>query len=74
VSGLMRCQFRPNLATDVLPLADRYHDPHPAADLDDPTARLTVREHGGAPTVDVPRSAWRFARRDGDRRCGARDP
>jgi hypothetical protein len=67
VAGLIRCQFRPNVATDVLPLADRYHHPHPAADLDDPTARLTVRAHGGAPVTVVPRSAWRFARREGDR-------
>src|SRR5439155_108143 len=31
------------------------------ADLDDPAARLTVREHAGAPAVALPRSAWRFA-------------
>ena len=31
--------------------------------LDDPAARLTVREHAGAPATAMPRSAWRFARR-----------
>lgn len=67
VSGLVRCQFRPNVATDVLPMADRYHHPYPAADLEDAAARLTVRAHGGAPVEVVPRSRWRFARRDGDR-------
>ncbi len=67
VTGLLRCEFRPNLAADVLPLADRYHIPYPTADLDDPAARLTVREHIGAAEVEVPRSAWRFARCDGDR-------
>jgi hypothetical protein len=67
VTGSLRCQFRPNVATDVLPMADRYHHPYPAADLEDPTAQLTVRAHGGAPTEALPRSAWRFAKRDGDR-------
>ena len=60
VSGLVRCEFHPNLPADVLPLADRYHIPNPVAELDDPTARLTVREHNGAAPVAVPRSAWRF--------------
>ena len=63
LSGLVRCEFRPNGPIDVLPMADRYHIPHPAAELDDPLARLTVREHAGAPATAVPRSAWRFARR-----------
>jgi hypothetical protein len=64
--GLVRCEFRPNTPADVLPMADRYHIPHPAAELDDPAARLTVREHAGAPATAVPRSAWRFARRRDD--------
>jgi hypothetical protein len=63
VSGLVRCEFRPNTPVDVLPMADRYHIPHPAAELDDPAARLTVREHAGAPATAVARTAWRFARR-----------
>src|SRR5919106_1755867 len=67
VSGWVRCEFRPNTATDVLPLADRYHLPQPAAELDDPAARLTVREHSGAPATAVARTAWRFARRQDDR-------
>jgi hypothetical protein len=63
VSGLVRCEFRPNSTVEVLPMADRYHIPHPTAELDDPAARLTVREHAGAPATAVPRTAWRFARR-----------
>ena len=62
VSGRVRCEFRPNGHVDALPLADRYHIPHPAADPDEATAELTVREHGGAAAVLVPRRAWRFAR------------
>jgi len=60
VSGLVRCEFRPNLPADTLPLADRYHIPNPVAELDDPAARLTVREHNGAAPTAVPRTAWRF--------------
>jgi hypothetical protein len=60
VSGRVRCEFRPNVATEVLPLADRYHIPHPVADVDDPEAALTVREHAGAPAVAIPRARWRF--------------
>jgi hypothetical protein len=56
----VRCEFRPNARVDVLPLADRYHIPHPVARLDDPEAELQVREHADAPAVTVPRSAWRF--------------
>ena len=60
VSERMRCEFRPNARVDALPLADRYHIPHPVARLDDPEAELHVREHGDAPAATVPRSAWRF--------------
>ena len=60
ISGPVRCLWRPNLRAVTLPLADRYHIPHPTADLDDPGARLTVCDHAGAPAVAVPRTAWRF--------------
>ncbi len=60
ISGPVRCLWRPNLRAATLPLADRYHIPHPTADLDDPDARLTVCDHVGAPAVAVPRRAWRF--------------
>jgi hypothetical protein len=60
VSGLARCEFRPNVHASVLPLADRYHVPCPTTDVADPGARLTVREHVAAPEVAIPRAAWRF--------------
>ncbi len=60
IGGPVRCEWRPNVLTGVLPLADRYHVPHPAADLDDPDARLTVREQNCAPAVAIARTAWRF--------------
>ncbi len=60
VSERVRCEFHPNARVGVLPLADRYHIPHPVARLDDPEAELHVREHAGADAVPVPRAAWRF--------------
>src|SRR6266540_2484388 len=61
ITGLVRCEWRPNARVETLPLADRYHIPHPTMDLTDPDARLTVREHRGAAAVEVARGAWRFA-------------
>jgi hypothetical protein len=60
VSGRVRCEFRPNARVDVLPLADRYHIPHPVACLDDAEAELRVREHADGAAVTVPRADWRF--------------
>ena len=60
VTGLVRCEFRPNLPVRQLPMADRYHIPQATVALDDPQARLTVREHAGAERVTVPRATWRF--------------
>src|SRR5215831_15501412 len=62
VSGRVRCEFRPNVHAASLPLADRYHIPHPVDRPDDPEHELTVRGHTGAPEMPVPRSAWRFGR------------
>jgi len=60
VTGLVRCEFRPNLPARQLPLADRYHIPQPTLALDDPEARLHVSEDAGAEPVLVPRASWRF--------------
>jgi len=61
VSERVRCEFRPNSRVAVLPLADRYHIPHPVARPDDPgDAELHVRDHADAPAVPLPRGAWRF--------------
>jgi len=60
VSERLRCEFRPIARVDRLPLADRYHVPHPVSRPDDPEAELHVRDHGDAPATTLPRSAWRF--------------
>jgi len=61
ISGPVLCEWRPNARVETLPMADRYHIAQPTADLDDPAARLTVREHAGAPAVAIARAAWRFS-------------
>jgi hypothetical protein len=43
-------------------LSDRGHVPYPAADLDEATAVLTVRDAPDAEPQVIPRSRWRFAR------------
>ena len=58
--GFVRCRLRPNEPSESLPLADRYHTPNAAVDLNDPQAWMTMREHGGAEVKPVPRLAWRF--------------
>ncbi len=60
VTGFVRCRLRPNEPAESLPLADRYHLPNAALDLNDPQAWMTSRAHGGAAVVNVPRSAWHF--------------
>ena len=60
VTGLVRCELRPNNRVEKLPLADRYHTPYPVLDVADSEARVTVHEHDGAAPVELPRSAWRF--------------
>ena len=62
IQGQALCEFQPNwLERDHL-LANRVHRPYPAADLDDPTARLLVRDTPRGPRTEIPRERWRFAR------------
>lgn len=41
---------------------DFRHQPYPAADVDDPTAVMTVRDWFDGPRTIIPRDRWRFAR------------
>jgi hypothetical protein len=67
IEGQMLCEFQPNRATHDILLANRVHQPYPAAGLDQPDAQLTVREWWGGPRTTIPRDRWRFARDDGGR-------
>lgn len=62
VSGNVLCQWWPNAATPTLLLADRTHQPYPAADVIERKAILTVREHEHAPRQTIAREQWQFAR------------
>jgi Alpha/beta hydrolase domain len=62
VSGNVLCQWWPNAATPTLLLADRTHQPYPAADVMEREAILTVREHEHAPRQTIAREEWQFAR------------
>lgn len=62
ISGKVLCQWWPNAATPVLLLADRVHHPYPTADVGDPEATLSVRDHENAPRHEIPRHRWQFAR------------
>jgi len=60
VTGVVRCEWCPVKHVSQLPLADRYHVPQPTVDVDDPGARLLVRENTEAAASEIPRTAWKF--------------
>lgn len=62
VEGLVRVDRVMWSPTQVMPLGHLKHLPYPAADLDDPRHRLTVRTGPLARRRTVPRDRWRFAR------------
>jgi len=60
--GQAYIQYQLTRPARALLLSDAGHQPLPAADLDDPTATLTVREHPDGPPTAIDRALWRFAR------------
>ncbi len=62
IQGQILVQFQPNERSYNRLLADRVHQPYPAADINDPNAVLTVRDWPGGPRTTIPRDQWRFAR------------
>src|SRR5688500_11770323 len=79
IQGEILIQFQPNerhayqhLSHESLhprPGLSRFfrRKPYPAADVNDPAARLTVRETDYGERTEVPRSQWRFAREEDGR-------
>jgi Alpha/beta hydrolase domain len=67
IAGQIAVTFQLDVRSHVQLLADRLHRPHPAQDLNDRTAMLTVQEHEDAPPQTVPRHQWAFARLQGER-------
>jgi hypothetical protein len=64
VSGTTIVRFQPNEHRRSKLLADRVHQPLPAADVDEAGAQLTVRETELGEATVIPRDQWRFAREE----------
>ena len=67
IAGKIAVTFQPDARVHVQLLSDRLHRPHPAKDLNDRDATLTVQDHEDAPPQTIPRDQWSFARAEGDR-------
>jgi hypothetical protein len=67
MAGKIAVTFQPDTRLQVQILSDRMHRPHPARDLYDPDAVLTVQDHEDAPPLTIPRQQWSFARLEGER-------
>ncbi|HEY7491873.1 MAG TPA: alpha/beta hydrolase domain-containing protein [Candidatus Tectomicrobia bacterium] len=62
IVGKIALTFQPDAPMQVQLLSDRLHRPHPARDLNDRDATLTVQDHEDAPPQIMPRQQWSFAR------------
>jgi hypothetical protein len=62
IQGQVIVQFQPNERERDHLLADRVHQPYPAADPEEPSAVMTVRDWQDGQRAVVPRERWRFAR------------
>ena len=67
LAGKIAVTFQPETRMQVQLLSDRLHRPHPAKDLNDRDATLTLQDHEDAPPQTIPRDQWSFARLEGDR-------
>jgi hypothetical protein len=67
IAGKIAVTFQLDVQVQVQLLSDRLHQPHPAEDLNDRDATLTVQDHEDAPPQTIPREQWSFARLEGDR-------
>lgn len=65
IQGQALVWWQPNVRSNALLLADRIHQPYPAADLHDPDAALLVRDWLDGPATTIPRDQWRFAHDEG---------
>ena len=61
IAGQVQVTFQPNEFSHDRLLADRIHQPYPAADLNDPGATLSVADRQGGTFTAIPRDRWRFA-------------
>ena len=71
LEGWISVTHQPNSNVAQLPLSDRIHQPYTAASLDQPDARMLVRDYPDAPRTEIERARWRFARIEGGREVPA---
>jgi hypothetical protein len=62
LTGRILGYFQCDEPTQVLLLSHRQHLPNPAADINDPAATLTVRDHPNDPPQPISRDQWWFVR------------
>ena len=62
LAGKILCQFQTDSPAQTFLLSHRGHLPHPPADLDDPSATLTVRNHPNDLPAPIDRGHWSFVR------------
>jgi len=62
LTGQSFVQWWPNKHEPHQLLSDAGHQPYPTADLNDPTAVLTVREHQDGNATVIARQRWRYAK------------
>jgi hypothetical protein len=62
IRGEVMVEIYPNVPERTRLLANRQHRPYRVANLDDPNARLLVRDTPNGSSETVPRDTWRFAR------------
>src|SRR6266571_5618019 len=67
IQGQVAVEFQPNANSADELLANRLHHSYPAADLDDPSAVLSVRDWSSGSRTTIPRNRWRFARDESGR-------
>jgi len=67
ITGRVYTQLQTPVPALHLLLSDRGHRPYPAADLDERTAVLLVRDQPDGDATTIERGRWRFARVEGGR-------
>ena len=61
LDGHASADVRPNKSAASWPISHLGQPGYPAADTDDPTARLYVRDYEDQEPTEIPRGQWRFA-------------
>ncbi|HLF77791.1 MAG TPA: alpha/beta hydrolase domain-containing protein [Dehalococcoidia bacterium] len=66
LTGQSMVTLRPNFPERTCLLANRTHEPYRPVRLDDPNARMYLRDHENGADTPIPREAWKFARENAD--------